>query len=81
MPCWTSSRRVKIFERTIFSELTVQSSPTLHLAFHLGIAHPHNQREATAGMEWPMDWKQLLASITGSVTGEERDGILCDDRA
>ena len=47
-------------------------SPSPYLAFHLDMPDTHHQRAATIVVEWPMDWKPLLAHITGFLDEELR---------
>src|SRR5215468_8907464 len=49
-----------------------QPLPAPCLAIYRTMAHTHHQCETTTGMAYPMDWKQLLASITRSVDEELR---------
>src|SRR5262249_47166999 len=48
------------------------SSPASHLAFHLDVPHTHHKRAILCVLACPMDWKQLLVSITRSVDQELR---------
>src|SRR5216683_6865344 len=63
----TPSRMVKIFELAIPGAVTPLPSPPLWLVFHPTLTH--TQRHY--GRQWlrgeVMDWKQLLAYVTGTV--------------
>src|SRR2546427_4747694 len=66
LPC----RMVKIFELIFPQEVTPLSSPALRLVFRFPLTHTQhdNRRQSLRGET--MDWKQLLAYITGTVDQE-----------
>src|SRR5881628_2723388 len=64
------SRMAKIFELIFPQEVTPLSSPALRLVFRFPLIHTQhdNRRQSLRGET--MDWKQLLAYITGTVDQE-----------
>jgi hypothetical protein len=60
----------KIFELIFPQEVTPLPSPALRLAFRFPLTHSQHYDGRQSLMEETMDWKTLLASITGTVDQE-----------
>src|SRR5262249_48403292 len=70
LPSGGKSRTVKIFELTFPQEVVPLLSPVLRLVLHSPFTHTRRPyREQRLGGE-AMDWKYLLAYITGTVDQE-----------
>jgi hypothetical protein len=66
----TVSRIAKIFELTFLRELTPLPSPALRLVFCTPLTHTQRIMGSTGCGGEAMDWKYLLAYITGTVDQE-----------
>jgi hypothetical protein len=63
-------RMVKIFELAFTQEVTPLAWPALRLVFRSSFTHTQRQERRQSLKGEPMDWKHLLAYITGTVDQE-----------
>jgi hypothetical protein len=63
-------RMVKIFELAFTQEVTPLAWPALRLVFRSSFTHTQRQERRQSLKGKPMDWKHLLAYITGTVDQE-----------
>src|SRR4030095_13951249 len=69
-PHAAQGRKVKIFELAFPPKVMLLSSPPLRLVFRPTITHTQHQEGRPRLRGATMDWKHLLASITGTVDQE-----------
>src|SRR3989441_8845273 len=65
-----ASRMVKIYEHAFPQEVTILPAPTLRLVFRSALTHTQRQEGWQSLRGETMDWKHLLAYITGTVDQE-----------
>src|SRR2546425_728297 len=65
-----ASRMVKIYEHAFPQEVTLLPAPTLRLVFRSPLTHTQRQEGQQRLRGTAMDWKHLLAYITGTVDQE-----------